>query len=596
MKEKILASIRKFLIWRVKHVSNQNFIYLLSILIGFFSGLGAVVLKNMTHFMQYLLTGKLIEYYHQAFYFIFPIIGIVIVQLIIKHIIRHKVGHGIPSVLFSISKKKSFMERYQMYSSILTAPITVGFGGSVGLEGPTVATGSSIGANIARLFHVNQTTRTLLLGCAAAGAMSAIFKAPVAAIVFAIEVFSLDLTLISLVPLLLASASAVLTSYLFLGSEILLHFNLKDAFQIREVPFFILLGLVSALTSVYFSNMFFAIEGRFESMKSKTKRLVLGGLGLGILIYMIPPLYGEGFSSINNLLQENYRDALGANLFENYLDNVWIVIAMLAGMVLFKVIATSLTFGAGGVGGIFAPTLFVGSAMGICFAKIVNELNFTDYRISESNFALVGMAGVMAGNLHAPLTAIFLIAELTGGYELFVPLMITAAISFLVTRYFVPHSIYAMQLAKSGDLLTHDKDNKVLHLMEIDSVIENNLIVLNPDMTLREVIENAVKISNRNIFPVTDSEGNLEGVLLLDDIRPIMFDQNIYDSTLVSELMHNAPAIIEKENDNIKIIMRKFQESGAWNLPVLENGKYIGFISKSKLLSAYRRKLIEVTS
>jgi CIC family chloride channel protein len=595
MKEKILAGIRKFLIWRVKHISNQNFIYLLSILIGFFSGLGAVVLKNMTHFIQYLLTGKLIEHYHQAFYFIFPIIGIVIVQLIIKHLIRHKVGHGIPSVLFSISKKKSFMERYQMYSSILTAPITVGFGGSVGLEGPTVATGSSIGANIARLFHVNQTTRTLLLGCAAAGAMSAIFKAPVAAIIFAIEVFSLDLTLISLVPLLLASASAVLTSYLFLGSEILLHFNLKDAFQIREVPFFILLGLISALTSVYFSKMFFAVEDRFESMKSKTKRLVLGGLGIGVLVYMIPPLYGEGFSSINNLLQENYRDALGTNLFENYLDNIWVVIAMLAGMVLFKVIATSLTFGAGGVGGIFAPTLFVGSAMGLCFAKIINVLNFTDYKISESNFALVGMAGVMAGNLHAPLTAIFLIAELTGGYELFVPLMITAAISFLVTRFFVPHSIYAMQLAKSGDLLTHDKDNRVLHLMEIDSVIENNFIVLNPDMTLGEVIENAVKVSNRNIFPVVDSEDNFVGVLLLDDIRPIMFDQAIYDSTYVNELMHNAPAVIEKENDNIKVIMRKFQDSSAWNLPVLENGKYIGFISKSKLLSAYRRKLIEVT-
>jgi CIC family chloride channel protein len=341
--------------------------------------------------------------------------------------------------------------------------------------------------------------------------------------------------------------------------------------------------------------MFFAVEDRFESMKSKTKRLVLGGLGIGVLVYMIPPLYGEGFSSINNLLQENYRDALGTNLFENYLDNIWVVIAMLAGMVLFKVIATSLTFGAGGVGGIFAPTLFVGSAMGLCFAKIINVLNFTDYKISESNFALVGMAGVMAGNLHAPLTAIFLIAELTGGYELFVPLMITAAISFLVTRFFVPHSIYAMQLAKSGDLLTHDKDNRVLHLMEIDSVIENNFIVLNPDMTLGEVIENAVKVSNRNIFPVVDSEDNFVGVLLLDDIRPIMFDQAIYDSTYVNELMHNAPAVIEKENDNIKVIMRKFQDSSAWNLPVLENGKYIGFISKSKLLSAYRRKLIEVT-
>lgn len=594
MNNKFQHYLKKFLVWRVKRISNANFINILSIVIGILAGIGAVTLKNFTHLIQSFVEGRLIEKY-AAFYFVFPTLGIALTLLIIKYVIKHPVGHGIPSVLFAISKRKSFMERYKMFSSVLTAPITVGFGGSVGLEGPTVATATAIGANVGRLVHVNQTQRTLLLSCAAAGAMAAIFKAPVAAIVFAIEVFSLDLTLLSLVPLLLASASAVITSYLFLGSQFLLPFELKDPFLLREVPFFILLGLISALSSIYFSKTFFAIEHFFEKINSPVKRLILGGLGIGILNYFIPPLYGEGFVSVNSLLQGNYINALGSNLWSSMFDNMWVVIGLLVGLVIFKVIAASFTFGAGGVGGIFAPTLFMGSAMGHAFAMIVNQLNIFSFKISESNFTLVGMAGLLAGVLHAPLTAIFLIAELTGGYELFVPLMITAAISFLVTRYVVPHSVYAMQLAKSGDLITHDKDNKVLQLMNIDSVIEDNFICIQPEMSLGDVIEKAVKISNRNIFPVVDEKENFLGIVLLDDIRPIMFDQKIYQTTLVMELMHSAPALIEYHKDNPKKIMRKFQDSGAWNLPVVEKGKYIGFISKSKLLSVYRRTLIEVS-
>lgn len=594
MESRFQYYLKKFLVWRVKRISNSNFIYLLSVIIGILSGVGAVILKNFTHLIQSLVEGKLIEKY-AAFYFVFPALGIAATLLIIRYIVKHPVTHGIPSVLFAISKRKSFIERYKMFSSILTAPVTVGFGGSVGLEGPTVATATAIGANVGRLAHVNQTTRTLLLGCAAAGAMAAIFKAPVAALVFAIEVFSLDLTLVSLVPLLLSSASAVITSYLFLGSQFLLPFELRDPFLLREIPFFILLGLISAMTSIYFSKTFFSIENYFEKIQSKTKRLLLGGLGIGILVYFIPPLYGEGFVSVNSLLQGDYLKALGSNLWNPLLDNMWVVIGLLAGLVVFKVIAASLTFGAGGVGGIFAPTLFMGSAMGHGFAMFINQLGVLPYKISESNFTLVGMAGLLAGVLHAPLTAIFLIAELTGGYELFVPLMITAAISFLVTRYVVPHSVYAMQLAKSGDLITHDKDNKVLQFMDIESVVENDFVCVQPEMNLGEVIEKAVKISNRNIFPVVDDKRNFLGIVLLDDLRPIMFDQKIYDSTLVMELMHSAPELIEYRKDNPKKIMRKFQDSGAWNLPVVEKGKYKGFISKSKLLSVYRRTLIEVS-
>ncbi|TDN95202.1 CIC family chloride channel protein [Salegentibacter sp. 24] len=568
---------------------------ILSAIIGFTAGLGAVVIKNLTHFIQRLLEGSLIINYHHAFYFIFPLIGLSLTLFIIKVIFKKKIGHGIPSTLYAISRRKGIMRSFQMYASIVTAPLTVGFGGSVGLEGPTVATGASLGSNISRFFKMNQSSRTLLIGCAAAGAMSSIFKAPIAAIIFAIEVFSLDLTLISMVPLLIASVSAILTSYFFFGSDIILPFKLEDNFTISEVPFYIILGVLAAGCSMYFTHIYFKIGDAFKKIDSLFYRLLIGGLGLGILIYFIPPLYGEGYNVINNLLAEDYLNALGTNLFNDYLDNIWVVIALLAGLVIFKIIATSLTFGAGGVGGIFAPVLFMGSAMGHCFALIVNHLGILKSPISVSSFTMVGMAGLMAGVLHAPLTAIFLIAELTGGYELFVPLMITAAISYMITNQFQPHSVYTMELAKRGDLLTHNKDQAVLTLLNIHQIIEKNFVTLNIDMNLGDVIHKGVIKSSRNLFPVIDENRNFLGIILLDDIRPIMFDQKMYEEVMVSELMQRAPKIIDLLIDSPKDIMSKFQETNAWNLPVVENGKYIGFISKSKLLTAYRQKLIEVT-
>ncbi|MDX1721331.1 MAG: chloride channel protein, partial [Salegentibacter mishustinae] len=387
---------------------------ILSAIIGFTAGLGAVVIKNLTHFIQRLLEGSLIINYHHAFYFIFPLIGLSLTLLIIKVVFKKKIGHGIPSTLYAISRRKGIMRSFQMYASIITAPLTVGFGGSVGLEGPTVATGASLGSNISRFFKMNQSSRTLLIGCAAAGAMSSIFKAPIAAIIFAIEVFSLDLTLISMVPLLIASVSAILTSYFFFGSDIILPVQLQDNFTISEVPFYIILGVLAAGCSMYFTHIYFKIGDAFKKIDSLFYRLLIGGLGLGILIYLIPPLYGEGYNVINNLLAEDYLQALGTNFFNDYLDNIWIVVILLTGLVVFKIFATSLTFGAGGIGGIFAPVLFMGSAMGHCFALVVNNLGILRNPISISSFTMVGMAGLMAGVLHAPLTAIFLIAELTG--------------------------------------------------------------------------------------------------------------------------------------------------------------------------------------
>jgi CIC family chloride channel protein len=378
---------------------------------------------------------------------------------------------------------------------------------------------------------------------------------------------------------------------------VLLPFRIEDSFEIKDVPFFIILGLVAGVTSIYFTEVYDRMQKFFDKIKSPIHRLLIGGISLGVLVYFIPPLYGEGFDVINNLIAGNPEKALENNFLHLDLSNVWIIIILLAGLVFFKIIASSLTFGAGGVGGIFAPSLFMGSIMGNFVAKVLNNIPFFNISVSESNFTLVGMAGMMAGVLHAPLTAIFLIAEVTGGYELFIPLMITAAISFAITKYVQPHSVYTMELGRKGELITHDKDHAVLTLMDMDKVIENNFVEVYPDMTLGDIVHNAVVKSNRNIFPVV-SEKNKEllGIILLDDIRPIMFDQTLYNNVKARDVMQNPPERIELGKDKMTSIMRKFQDSSAWNLPVVERNKYVGFISKSKLLTVYRRKLIEVTS
>lgn len=567
----------------------------ISAVVGFLAGLVAVMMKNLTYYIQRLLEGEVIVNYHNAFYFIFPLIGVAISLIIVRYFIRKKIGNGINTTLYAISRRHGILRKFQMYASLITAPITVGFGGSVGLEAPTVATGASISSNLARIFRMNQATRTLLIGCAAAGAMSALFKAPIAAIIFAIEIFSLDLTLVSMIPLLLASVSSILTTYFFTGSENILHSQISDEFDINQVPFYILLGILAAFSSIYFTRIYFKIKNVFEKIKSPISRLFIGGISLGILVFFIPPLYGEGYDVINNLLQGDYKNALGTTLFNDFMNEIWVVIALLAGLIIFKIIATSLTMGAGGIGGIFAPVLFMGSAMGHCFALIINTFGFLKNPLSVSNFTMVGMAGLVAGIMHAPLTAIFLIAELTSGYELFVPLMITAAISFMITSQFQKHSIFTLELASRGDLITHNKDQTVLTLLNIQQVIETTFIPLKINMNLGDVIHEGVVKSPRNIFPVLDDDECLKGILLLDDLRPIMFDQELYETIKVDELMQPAPDIIYMEKDRVKDIMKKFQDSNAWNLPVVRYGKYIGFVSKSKLLTAYRQKLIEVT-
>jgi chloride channel protein, CIC family len=399
--------LTKFLIWRIKHISQKQFLLVLSMVVGLMSGLGAVLIKNLTYLIQNLLEGRLISNYHSAFYFVFPLLGVFLTAIFMRYILRHTVSHGIPSTLYAISKKKGIIRRFQMFGSLIAAPITVGFGGSVGLEGPTVATGAALSSNLARLLHLNQATRTLMIGCAAAGAMSSIFKAPIAAIIFAVEVFSLDLTLMSLVPLLLASVTAIITSYFFFGNDILLPFTVVDAFSISDIPFYLILALVAGLVSIYFTNTYEWIQKRFDTIPNKWHRMLLGGTLIGVLVYCIPPLYGEGFDVINNLVQGNANLALENNLFNVSTESIYVTLGLLIGLVVFKIIASALTFGAGGVGGIFAPTLFMGSIMGYTVALILRTVGVDSANISISNFTLVGMAGLMAGVLHAPLTHIF---------------------------------------------------------------------------------------------------------------------------------------------------------------------------------------------
>ncbi len=583
----------KILKWRYRHISDKTFILILSILVGFTAGLVSLLLKNITHLIQVVLESDIISW-QTSFYFIIPMIGLLIIYLFTKYVIKKSPRSAIPLILYSLSKRKGIIKPIHGYLPLILAPITVGFGGSVGLLGPAISSGSALSSSFSTLFHVNQKTRVLLIGCASAGAISAVFKSPLAGLVFAVEVFSLDLTLVSLLPLLFASVSAIITSYFFLGDEVLFRFDVIEKFDIYDTPFYIILGIGTAFASIYFTKMYFGILHFFNRFSQKILRLLIGGLAIGVMLYFIPPLYGEGLGFINDLLNGDHLKAIGKTPFDPITSSIWIVIALLTGITIFKAVAMTATFAAGGSGGIFIPTMVMGSALGNVVSKVINNLGI-GFQVSEANFTLLGMAGLIAGVLHAPLTSIFLIAEITSSYELFVPLMITTSISFIISKNRIEHNIYTRELAEQGHLLTHDKDQTVLTLMNLEDCIETNFITVKPDYTLKQLLSEAVAKSNRNLFPVTDESGHLMGVVSLDDIRDIMFDITLYHKINVDTLMSQTSTTIIYEEDNVKKVMQKFQDTAAWNLPVIKDGKYFGFISKSKLLTAYRRKLINFT-
>ncbi|WP_297087694.1 chloride channel protein [uncultured Draconibacterium sp.] len=577
--------------WRLKHLGERGFITVLSIVVGLLAGIAAVIIKNTVRITEQLVHHLISNEVQNYIYFALPVVGILLAILFIKFVVRSQVRHGIPNVLHSISKRKGKVSTHNLFSSVVTASLTVGFGGSVGLEGPTVATGTAWGSWMAKVFRLNYKNTILMLACACAGAMAAIFKAPIAAIVFAVEVIMIDLTVFSLVPLLLASSTAVVTSYLFLGQNVLYPFKVIETFTLVDLPFYILLGIVSGFVSVYFTKVYLFVGDIFEKLKNNRIRLLIGGTGLGALIFFFPALYGEGYESINECLSGDLNYLFDNSLFYSLREEMWAALALIVAVILLKIVATSLTFGAGGVGGIFAPTLFMGVNTGMLFALLVKRMGIKD--INENNFALIGMAGLIAGVLHAPLTGIFLIADISGGYQLFVPLMITATFAYLIVRTFTPNSVYHIQLAKRKELLTHDKDANVLQLMEVKKLIETDFEVLAPDATLRDLTM-AISRNHRNLFPVVEADGTMVGMVKMDDVREMIFNHELYDTVKIRELMYMPEYHIDPD-DSMEVVTSKFESSGRYNLAVIEDGKYIGFISRARVFTRYRKQIIDVS-
>lgn len=586
--ENRLPLIVRFHRWRLRNLSERRFVVILSVVVGVIAGITTTVIKNSVWFTQRMVhrltSGQTVENY---LYFIFPGIGILITLLIIKYIVKNPVRHGIPSVLNSISVERGQMKTHNLYSSILTSTFTVGLGGSVGLEGPTVATGAAYGAWLAKTLRLSYKNTLLLLSCASAGAMAAIFKAPIAGIVFAVEIIMVDLTTFSLVPLLLASVSAVMTSYFFLGPHVLYPFTVEKSFNFSELPLYILLGIFSGLVSAYFTKMYLFVEKIFEGFKRKWIKLLVGSGSLGLLIFLFPALYGEGYESINKCLKGDLTYLFDHSIFYSFRDEFWVAIVLLAAVMLLKIVATSITFGSGGIGGIFAPTLFMGVNAGMLFGHLANALGIKD--LSSNNFALIGMSGLMAGVLHAPLTGIFLVADISGGYKLFVPLMVTATFAYLTSSAFTSNSVYHIQLARRKELMTHDKDSFVIRTMEVRKLLETDFVILRPDSTLRD-LTNAISKAHRDIFPIVDDDGNLKGMVKMDDVRHLIFKHELYDKVYVSHLMYLPEHYISTE-DSMEQVVEKFESSGRYNLAVIDKGKYIGFISRARVFSYYRKRI-----
>jgi CIC family chloride channel protein len=556
----------------------------LGIIIGFIVGVIAVVIKNLVHLIQELLISGFSIDYSNYWYVIYPAIGIVATILFVKFILRMPVRDGIPNVLHAISKEHGQIKRHNMYSSVISSALTVGFGGSVGLEGPTVVTGAAWGSNIGRALGLNYKQVVALLGMASAAAMSAIFKAPIAAIVFALEVILFDLTMTAMVPLLVSSIVAALTSYFFIGMDVLYPFEVVDKFKLNETPYYLGLGLFTALISVYFIKLYVFSGKIFKKIKGWFSRFLIGASTLGLLIFLLPSLYGEGYEAINKALRGDLSFIFDNSIFYSLSDYMPVALLLLLGIVLFKALATSLTFRAGGIGGIFAPTLFMGTMSGLLFVSALNY--FSSAALPVSNFVLVGMAGMLAGVVHAPLTAIFLIAEITGGYQLFFPIMIVATTSYSLARLLSPRSIYTIQMANRGDMLTHHKDKSMLSLMNLKDEIETDFAVVNVNATLGDLVK-VVANSTRNIFPVTDDENNFYGIIFLDHIRHTMFKPELYDSTTVRSLMFKPSKVVEIDED-MESVAQKFQHSGKYNLVVIDGNKYVGFVSRANVFSHYR--------
>ena len=572
-------------------LGERKVLVIFALIVGFASGIAAVLLKHTIAGVKYFLTSSFNVESGSLLYLAYPGIGILITIIIVKYFVRDNISHGITRVLYSISRKKSKIKAHNCYSSVVASSFTIGFGGSVGAEAPIVLTGAAIGSTIGQYFQQNYKTITLLIGCGAAGAVAGIFKAPLAGVVFTLEILMLDLTISSIVPLLISSLTATSVSYLLIGRDVEFS-NLVTEFSMYNIPFYIVLGLFCGMVALYFTRATLSIENGLGKILKPYKRWIVGSVGLGILIFLLPPLYGEGYEIISSLLTGNSDHIFSDSIFYAYKDSLWVVFIYLAAIIILKVVAMALTNGSGGIGGTFGPTLFIGGIAGFFAAKVINTLGIAN--VPETNFTLVGMGGMMAAVMHAPLTAIFLIAEITGGYGLFFPLMITSITAFITNRSFERHSIYTKRLALRGELLTHNKDQAALTLLNIKDLIETDFIAVKSNDTLGNFVK-AISISSRNVFPVVDDNDKLLGLVYLDSVRRIMFETKLYDSVYVRDFMFVAPVTVNIR-DAMKVVVEKFEETKKWNLPVVNDDEiYKGFLSKSQMLAAYRNVMVEVS-
>lgn len=580
--------IKKFLIWRVRNISDKNFMLILSVFVGFCSGLAAVLMKNSVHFVRELVIYIANVNSFPYIYILFPFFGILLTVLFVRYFIKKPLGHGIPMVLYNMSKNQGKIEKHNMFSRIIASSLIVGFGGSVGLEGPIVATGSAIGSNIGSLFRLNYKQIILLIGSGATGAIAAIFKAPIAAIIFALEVMMIDLTMSSLLPLLFSSITAALTSYLFIGRNYIYFLEVIDPFRMTDVLYFIVLGILCGIVSLYFSLLYLKQSKYYSRIKNQWIKLIVGSAVLGLLIFIFPSLYGEGYEVINSALSADTSYVIKDTLFEN-LDRFLLLIIFF--IIIFKPLATGATFGAGGVGGIFAPSMFIGANIGLFTALFLSYINI---KVSTVNFALLGMGGLISGVIHAPLTAIFLIAEITGGYHLFVPLMIVSSISFAIVKIFMPNSVYTILLAKRGELLTHNADKNTLTLLNSKDLIENNFLTIDRNASLRELTK-IISRSSRTVYVVIDEDNNFKGLVWLDHIKHLIFNTELYDKIYVRDLMYTPDVVISSEM-SVPKIAEIFEQYDHYNIPVVDNGKYVGFISRARFLTNYRKLLKQISS
>ena len=581
--------------WRRRNLSDKNFVLLISFFVGIFTACAGLLLKWLIGQIEELLTHEFVETGANWLYLVYPVVGIWLTMLFIKYIVRDDIGHGVTKILFAIARKQSCIKPHNTWTSVVASAITIGFGGSVGAEAPIVLTGSAIGSSLGQVSRLSGKHMMLLVGCGAAGAVAGIFKAPIAGLVFVLEVLMIDLTMTSLLPLLVTSVTAAGLTFAVSGTNPIFEFHLQDAFTVNRIPAYLALGVVCGLVALYFTRTMNFLEGIFRSLQGRYKKFFLGAAMLSLLIYLFPSLYGEGYDLItllpNGNGQADWDMAMDRSLFYGS-DHLLIYLFLI---IVFKVFASTATNGGGGCGGIFAPSLFLGCICGFIFCRLWNMYDVLGIDIPERNFAMLGMCGLMSGVMHAPLTGIFLIAELTGGYALFMPLMIVATCSYLTIKAFEPHSIYAMRLAQRGELLTHHTDRSILTLMSMDSVIQHYDHVLYPDMNLGDVAAQ-VAGSKNHVFPVVNKQMQFVGAVYLDDIRHLVFRTELYRDFAVSQLMKQPEALLST-NDSMDVVVSVFDRTRAWTLPVVDaDGIFVGFIRKSTILTVYRQVLADFSN